>query len=221
MVDNFQKYKEYIAVNNDSGFDDDLDTYYVIELLSRGKDNPGLPAANYHFKNYYINKIDDLDKYRDEIIKLCDIFRMRAYCSVGKKSYKQVTLDTMAETARRVANGDFKKSYSVWESCSGKYCINGNKVWVVDIDKEDAEEHNTTTEEVLNFYIDLIHGHCKPFNVLLDIFPTKSGYHLITKPFDVMAFNKGLRDNGYRPHSDDAHSIIKKNHLTLLYCPDM
>ena len=70
MTDNFKRYKELITLNG--GLPDDnekgnLDKYYVVELMRRGKDNPDLPAANYHFRNYYIYSWRDLDRYEREI----------------------------------------------------------------------------------------------------------------------------------------------------------
>ena len=81
-------YKEYITTEFANSLLPENDTYFVIELMRRGKDNPDMPAANYHFKNYYIRKPEDLDKYKQEIIDLCNIFRMRAYASVNYKSFK-------------------------------------------------------------------------------------------------------------------------------------
>jgi len=160
MTDNFSLFKEYIIrqeiENTDRVFetfseygklfDNDEDRYYVIELMRRGKDNPNLSAANVHFKYYYINKISDLDKYKDEIVKLCEMFNMRAYVSVNYKRYQQVMLDTAAEITRRIAVHNYKKPQAIFESCSGKYCDSGNKVWIIDVDKEDADKYGCTVE---------------------------------------------------------------------------
>ncbi len=70
MTDNFRRYEELINLNGGLPKDNEhgnLDKYYVIELMRRGKDNPDLPAANYHFRNYYIYSSRDLDKYEREI----------------------------------------------------------------------------------------------------------------------------------------------------------
>ena len=64
----------------------DSDDVFEIELVRRGKDNPGMPAANYNFKNYYVDSLERLDKFADEIKKCCDIFRLRAYVSINVKS---------------------------------------------------------------------------------------------------------------------------------------
>lgn len=107
MTNNFDLYKEYITTEFTNSSLPEDDSYFVIELIIRGKDNPDMPAANYHFKNYYIRKPDDLDKYHDENHTNYAIYlEMRAYASVNIKSFKQVSLDTMAELARRIANND-------------------------------------------------------------------------------------------------------------------
>lgn len=205
MTNNFDLYKQYITPNFENSTLPKGDMYFVVELIRRGKDNPNLPAANYHFKNYYIRKPEDLDKHRDEIIQLCDMFRMRAYVSVNYKSFHQVSLNTIAELARRIANNDFKKNYNVYESCSGMYCHSENKRWVVDLD--DCTLNDTKVKDVLEV-IEYVRP--RDTNKIIAQFPTKSGVHLITKPFDIKEF--GLFSKRFNDIPD-----IKKNHLTLLY----
>lgn len=111
-----------------------------------------MPAANYHFKNYYIYSLKDLEKYEEEIKNICELLRLRAYCSVNYKLMSQVALDTMAESARRIAAHDYKKFYNIFESCSGKYTPSGNNFWVIDIDE-------VPTHGVLNNFCNFI-NHC-------------------------------------------------------------
>lgn len=211
MTDNFNIFKKYIEKGFSESTLEDCDTYYVIEILRRGKDNPELPAANIHFKNYYIRKIEDVDKYEEEIKILCNQFKMRAYFSVNYKSFKQVTLDTLAEIANRVANNDYKKPYNIFESCSGKYYHNSNKRWIIDLDNCDVKSNKV--KKCKNI-LDII----KPRGVekLKEIVPTKSGVHLITAPFDVKEFEI-VYDGTFS--LDDPNNLpdIKKNHLSLLY----
>ncbi len=42
---------------------------YLILLVRRGKDHPNLPAANYTFKEYYIDSIEKFKKLQPEIMK--------------------------------------------------------------------------------------------------------------------------------------------------------
>ena len=216
MTDNFTRYKELITLNG--GLPDDnekgnLDKYYVVELMRRGKDNPDLPAANYHFRNYYIYSWRDLDRYEREIKDICDLLNLRAYCSVNYKMMSQVALDTLAESARRIAAHDYKKFYSIFESCSGKYVDRGNAMWVVDID-EYGDVSKEYAEKLLTEYINTMEsGH--DVNVIYTM-PTRSGFHLITYPFNLQKFNEGFWEN-VTCMSNIEVPTIKKNHLTLLY----
>lgn len=205
MTDNFDIYKQFITEKWSYSDLPEGDSYFVVELIRRGKDNPDMPAANYHFKNYYIRKPEDLDKYKQEIKSLCEILHLRAYASVNIKSFKQVSLDTMAELARRIANNDYRKNYAVFESCSGQYCHSGDKQWVVDCDDCVLhDEYPETVKELINS--------CKPDgNKIVTEFPTKSGIHLITTSFDRQQFIELCEVY------DIKNVDIKKNHLTLLY----
>ena len=193
MTDNFDLFKEYIETNFPD-FDKRSDSYFTVEIVRRGKDNPDLPAANYHFKTYYINYISDLDKFKDEIIKVCDLLKMRAYITVNRKSYHQVTLNTSAEYSRRVALHDYKKPYTIFEHCSGVYLDKSDKRWVVDIDdNQDPED-----------YVSII----SPEKIILRV-PTRSGVHLITRPFRRDKFFEECEKNGLPE--------IKITQLSLLY----
>ena len=211
MTNNFDLYKEYITNDFNNSSLEEGDMYFVVELMRRGKDNPDMPAANYHFKNYYIRKPEDLDRYRNEITMLCDMLRLRAYVSVNYKSFRQVTLDTLAELARRVANNDYKKNYNVYESCSGQYCHSQNKRWVIDIDNETSINSDKVKkiEDIINL--------CQPINKnkIVTKLLTKSGVHIITMPFDRASFTLHCTNNLGK--GIDEIPDIKKNHLTLLY----
>jgi hypothetical protein len=186
-----------------------LDKYYVVELMRRGKDNPDMPAANYHFKNYYIYSWHDLEKYEEEIKNICGLLHLRAYCSVNYKLMSQVALDTMAESARRIASHDYKKFYAIFESCSGKFVDHDNGMWVIDVDEQLARvDYNNLVN-----YINKMDSRYK-LKVVFTM-PTKSGLHLIFRPFNLKQFKDGFRE--YFGDSITEIPDIKKNHLTLLY----
>ena len=198
MTDNFKLIRQYLIDNgipqhNESS----LLKHYVVEIMSRGKDNPDMPAANRHFKNYYFPCIDKFDQYEPEIKKVCDVLRMRAYISVNYKMYDQILMDTAAESSARAAAHNYGKPYSVYEHCSGKYVNRKDKKFVVDID-----------EEQMSFFDEIKHN---LDDKIVLIVPTRTGKHLITKPFNVLAFKQQCI-NKYGVSPD-----IKKNHLTLLY----
>lgn len=213
MTNNFELYKEYITSEFKQSVLEEGDTYFVIELIRRGKDHPDKPAANYHFKNYYIRKPEDLDKYAEEIVGVCNLLGLRAYASINYKSFRQVTLNTITELAHRVSYNDYNKSYAVFDSCSSKYCNPKNKRWIIDIDN--CHEDNSEVQYVK----EIINKACQPVgDKVLYQFPTKSGIHLVTKPFNRIEFdnimNKAVEVGNF---IDIDIPEIKKNHLTLLY----
>lgn len=212
MTDNFQNYKDFINIMGglpNTKADSDLDKYYVIELLKRGKDNPNTPAANYHFKNYYIYSWKDFDDYEQEIKDLCNLLRLRAYCSVNYKLMSQVALNTLAESARRIAAHDCKKFYKIFESESGRFVDKANNIWIVDIDEIPTKDNIDRLFKFINT--------CESDydNNVIYTMPTKSGIHLLTHAFNLKKFNTEfpyIVGNCFKEIPE-----IKKNHLTLLY----
>ena len=134
--------------------------------------------------------------------------KSKAYCSVNYKLMSQVALDTMAESARRLAAHDYKKFYAIFESCSGKFVDKGNNLWVVDIDEVDE---NLNLQPLNDFINKMESGYD---NNIVYTMPTRSGMHLITRPFNLQRFN-----DEWNEYLDDLYGKvdIKKNHLTLLY----
>ena len=208
MTDNFERYRSFMQLPEEDGGD----AYYVIELVRRGKDCPDLPAANYHFKNYYIDTLKKYDSVQDEIRTICRTLRLRAYVSVNRKSFRQVTMNTIAEMSRRAALDDFRRPYAVFESCSGKFGNKDDKHWVVDVD--DCSAFGEFGERGKAWDCRDVISVCQPAGDKIElVMPTRSGVHLITKPFDVQHF-KELCERGFGWNDIPE---IKKNHLTLLY----
>ena len=208
MTDNFERFRSFMQLPEDEGGD----AYYVIELIRRGKDCPDLPAANYHFKNYYIDTLKKYDSVQEEIRTLCRMLRLRAYVSVNRKSFRQVVMNTIAEMSRRAAIDDFRRPYAVFESCSGKFVDKSDKHWVVDVD--DCSVFGKLGERSKAWDCRDVMSVCKPTGEKVElVMPTRSGVHLITKPFDVQHF-KELCERGFGWNEIPE---IKNNHLTLLY----
>lgn len=209
MTDNFNLIKEFIQSQWDNLFDEFTDAFYMIEIISRKKD--GTSTKAHKFKSYYIRTIEDLDKYENEIKAVCDALQMRAYISINSKSIRHVTLNTMAEYADRIAKDNFEKPYSVFDSCVGKFIDKSSQLWIVDVDKEDADCMNMSVDELVEFYKCIIETQCKPLKKIVTVIPTKSGKHIICHPFDTIKFFDGY------PIGSTAEALIKKNNNTLLY----
>lgn len=217
MTDNFKLIKEFIKsqwAEYGRQFNSFTDAFYTIEILGRSKDNARIIAGNHKFKTYYIRTMEDLDEYENEIKLLCDTLNMRAYISINHKSMRQVTLNTMAEYANRIAHDDFNKSQSVFDSCAAKFTDRSTQLWIVDVDKEDADHYSLgmpiTVDELVEDYIKIIES-CEPKKKIVTVIPTKSGKHIITHPFNIIQFGSRA------PRSKSIDAFVKKNHLTLLY----
>jgi hypothetical protein len=214
MTDNFKLIKEFIQSQWAGLFDSFTDMFYTVEIIGRAKDNSSIVAGNHKFKTYYINNMEDFDKYESEIKLLCDTLNVRAYISVNAKSFKQVTLNTMAEYANRIAINDFKKPYSIFDSCTAKYVERSNQLWIIDVDKEDADHYSLnasiTVDDLVELYIKIIES-CEPKKKVVAVIPTKSGKHIITHPFNAVEFMDKA------PHNKPIDAFIKKNNNTLLY----
>lgn len=193
MIDNFKLIKSLLEFPND-------DIYYHLQILRRGKDHPELPAANRVIKPYFICSLESLDYVEDEIKKLCEFFGARAYINLAPKSIKKTTMLQLKYLAQRAYEGDFKKIWKSWNTCAGE--IKGEKSrWVVDVDE--PLENNLLDSMFWDFLRNL-----EPIgSKFIAEIPTKSGYHLITTPFNLQQFKEKYPDI-------DVH----KNNPTLLYC---
>lgn len=206
MIDNFKQIKTLLEFSSD-------DIYYHLQIIRRGKDHPELPAANRMIKAYFICNLEELDYVEDEIKKLCEFFKARAYINLAPKSIKKTTMLQIKYLAERVYIGDYKKIWKSWNTCAGE--IKGEEPrWVVDID-HNVDDSNL--EPAWGAIADFIDYKCDPkidpINVFFDTkivadIPTKNGYHLITTSFNLQQFKERYPDI-------DVH----KNNPTILYIP--
>lgn len=182
---------------------EDKDDFYMLYVFKRKKDQPEGERDNHQsvrtLRSYCIKSIEQLEEKYDEIIQLCEMFKARAYIHVQSQNHKDVSLNMMVELAQRIQNG-IHTQQSLFDSVVGKVKTQ-EKRWIVDLDDVDD------VSPLLMSYID---NTCKPYGSKIEsIIPTKSGFHLITKKFDVMKFKEQY------PNID-----IQKKNPTLLYYPN-
>lgn len=177
--------------------------FYMLYVFKRKKDQPENERDNHQsvrtIKTYCIESIDHLERRYDEIIQMCEMFKARAYIHVQKQNHFDVSLNMMVALAQRIQDGNHNQK-GLFDSVVGQIKTQ-EKRWIVDIDtKEQSELYS-----VIN-YLDTI----RPEGDKIEsIIPTKNGYHLITKRFDILEFNKAF-----------SHIDIQKKNPTLLYYPD-
>jgi hypothetical protein len=186
------------------------DDFYYLQILQRKKDpNPvGLVTGSNNnaraIKNYYINSLEYLERKMPEIIALCNLFNARASLRLNKRSYSKVAYRSLQKIAGILANGEYshlKTAYS--KACGLSHNAGKTKTWVVDLDTDEELKEDFISKLLLE-----IKGIQPEGEKLVAILPTKSGKHLITKPFNLEVF----RDLGY---SMDIH----KDNPTNLYIP--
>ena len=176
--------------------------FYMLYILKRKKDQPKDERDNHQssrtIKTYCIDSLDYLESKYEEIIQLSELFKARAYIHIQKQNHRDVALDMMMLLAERIKNGQHNQN-NLFESVVGKVKRMENR-WIVDIDDKDEKELAKT--------IAILDETRPEGNKVEAVIPTKSGYHLITKRFDVDMFRKSY------PQVD-----IQKKNPTLLYFP--
>lgn len=177
--------------------------FYMLYILKRKKDQPKDERDNHQssrtIKTYCIDSLDYLESKYEEIIQLSELFKARVYIHIQKQNHKDVALDMMMLLAERIKNGQHNQN-NLFESVVGKVKRMENR-WIVDIDDKDEKELAKT--------IAVLDETRPEGNKVEAVIPTKSGYHLITKRFDVDMFRKSY------PQVD-----IQKKNPTLLYFPN-
>lgn len=196
MIDNIELIKPLLNFENDGDF-------YQLFIFLRKKDQTTDKARHQSvrtIKSYCISSIDHLEDRYEEIKMLCEVFKARAYIHVAKQNHKDVAMNMITEIVTRIQSGQINQQH-VFDSVVGQIKTN-EKRWIVDIDSKDAGE--------LAGVMLSINMLCRPEGDKIEaMIPTKNGFHLITKRFDVMEFKKQF------PNID-----IQKKNPTLLYYPN-
>ena len=196
MINNLEIIKELLNFTEEGDF-------YMLYVFKRKKDQPEGERDNHQsvrtIKTYCIDNLEYLDKRFDEIKELCEVFKARAYIHIQKQNHKDVSLEMMMALAQKIKDGQHNQK-NLFDSVVGQLKTN-EKRWIIDVDTRNASEV-VRISKVLSV--------TRPEGDKIEsVIPTKNGFHLITKRFDVEMFQ-----NVY-PHID-----IQKKNPTLLYYPN-
>jgi hypothetical protein len=195
MIDNFDLIKSLFY------FKEANNLFFHLQVIRRGKDHPNLPAANRTIMTYYVQSAEHLEKIKDEVISLCEMYGARAYINVTTKSMADLGKLALFRLSERVYNGDFKKIYKIFNSAAGE--LKGlSSRFLIDID-DHCSKH-----EVLDWLDHYFETSSNNRYYLFAEVPTKNGVHLITNPFNLNSFKFGF------PNID-----VHKNNPTILYIP--
>jgi hypothetical protein len=202
MIDNLEKILPLLKFES-------LDDFYYLQILQRKKENPQLGSNSRVIKNYYINSQEYLVKHYDEIKKLCEVFNARASIRLNKRSYEKVGFKAMTNLANTMMNKEYSFLKASYDRACGLGHNDKNKTWIVDVDENEV----IWLEQILNAI-----SPCEPTGnkIVLQI-PSKSGIHLITKPFNTEQFKINFKRELEAYKMEKIALEIHKDNPTNLY----
>ena len=204
MIDNFDLIKPLFY------FKEGNDMFMHLQVIRRGKDHPDLPAANKTIQTYYVQSKEHLEKIKDEVIQLCEMYGARAYINLAGKGFEELAKLTNFKLSERLYNGDFKKIYKIFNSAAGELKSRETR-WIIDIDDISYKEEVLKWLDVYfekEMELGISGKDMRLFYCRTEI-PTKNGIHLIIeRPFNLQKFKDAF------PNID-----VHKNNPTILYIP--
>ena len=185
--------------------------FYMLYVFKRKKDQPEGEKDNHQsvrtIKTYCIESVDHLERRYDEVMQLCEMFKARAYIHVQKQNHRDVSLDMLVSLAERIKNG-VQNQKGLFDSVVGQIKTQ-EKRWIIDIDNVSVDGFNHSPSQIeMREYINELQKEAGKEQGMTFI-KTRSGFHIITQPFNVMKFKERY------PEVD-----IQKKNPTLLYYPN-
>jgi len=192
-INNFKKIGKFLK------FDPKKKTVIWVWVAIRAKDNA--ERIERTVKSYHIQSLEDFEKRKKEIMKLCRTYHCRAYVCINPKPILNILFSLQSivmENIRNEVNGGSSMLLKgMLDSAVMKSGGDGEKLWILDVDTKDEEE----VAQIINKVKYAPSGHT---NNVVSTIPTAHGYHVITYPFDTRVLNgTGVE--------------AKKEGLTLLY----
>lgn len=200
MIDNFDKIRSLLDFKSD-------DDFYFLQILQRKKDhnNGKVNGSNNNsrlIKAYYIHSLEYFDFIKPEVIELCNVFTARAGINLNKRSYEKLAFQTLQKVTDQIMNRDYIHVNKAYNSVCGQYA-HGDKSWIIDIDDKKQPDRE------INNMILFAERECQPEGKkFVTIIPSKNGFHIIMKPFNVQQFKEKY------PEIE-----LHKNNPTNLYIP--
>jgi hypothetical protein len=177
------------------------DDFYYLQILQRKKENPQLGSNSRVIKNYYIKSRSELINKYEEIKTLCNVFNARASIRLNRRSFEKVAYKSMVNTANTMSNREFKFIAKSYDRACGLGHNDPDKTWILDVDEE-------LTPELLNIIEGFTEGvePNKGYSKVLVVIPSKSGYHVITRPFNIKDW--GVQFPDVEIHKDNPTNLF-------------
>lgn len=204
MVDNFEQISKLLKF-------DSKDIFYYIQIWKRRKDNPGMAKDVVVIQNFYVDNMDYFNKLEVTIKEVCDLNNARAYIRLNRRNYQKVAMLANFKMAELIKNENYRPIKGVYDSACGTYCGEKPKWWHIDVDSDNTGIVDPSTVSEIT---DLIMRVQKTRGTLATeplTLPSVNGYHLITRPFDLLLFLEKYRERCGK--SVDVH----KDNPVLLY----
>lgn len=204
MIDNINIIKPLLNFEKQGDF-------YMLYVFKRKKDQPEGERDNHQsvrtIKTYCIESLDHLDRRYEEVKQMCEMFKARAYIHVQKQNHFDVSLNMMVALAQRIQDGNTNQK-GLFDSVVGQIKTQ-EKRWIIDVDNVsmDGFNHDPSQIEMRNFINELQKEAGREPH--MTFIKTRSGFHIITQPFNVMKFKEKYPDVD-----------IQKKNPTLLYYPN-
>ena len=205
-IDNFAQVRKHLVFDAEN----DPDLFYFVQIIARSKDGaPDCKKSQKLIHTFYIRSLNYYDDHIEQIKKFCKMFQARAYIRLNASSWKKSVLMAFGELATYLRSNQCSSLRGITDTMAGKYNADGiQKTWIIDLDTKDK-----------GYLADAVRiaGVCQPVgDKVIDCIPTKNGYHLITKPFNLKQFN----DLWEEECLDDLPDVHKNNPTLLYYYED-
>lgn len=211
---------------------------YFIEIIRRGKDHG--ETGERLIRDYHVHSFEQFDKLRSDIVDLCDMYGARAYIRLNQRNVEdaniyaqiemlkeQLTRNRTVRKAIRTGNTNtilhakmnkIRSATKVYGSVLGEYSSEDRDTtkWIIDIDADKIVQDDPrfdSLEHIADTYAKFIADNCDPKGKEKELarIPSKTGIHLITRPFNIKPFSDtfGKDTNG--------DSFVKSDGITNLY----
>ena len=193
MINNLEQIKSLLKFENENEF-------YFVQVIQRSKENPDLGKNNNLVKAYYVYSLEYLDKKFPEMVKLAELFNARVYIHLNRRNAYNIALELMEDLAHNIRGNHLKTLDKSYSSVCGKHHSEKDKTWIIDIDEP-------LSDYLQDWFYNKLYKVRPEGNKVVAYIPTKNGFHIISKPFDVST-------------AELATDIeLHKNNPTILYIP--
>lgn len=195
--------------------------FYFVQILVRGKDGNNVNGNNKNrlVRYYVVRSAEKLMEIEPEVKELCRLHNARAYIHPTPRNDKDVAAVLLKDAVKEFTDGNYHMFRRLYSTACGKSFVEGKKLFIVDLDPEHLENEtlkemslNGDTVETIQHVIRMCRGRGgEDCDKVVARVPTKSGVHLICKPFDVGQL-EGFFNLKNVPIPD-----VHKNNPTVLY----